>query len=130
MIRDLSNKIFPTLEGMDHQYIGSNQTTTLRITRTLVNNKNRRLHPITIVIQYIIHLILPLVRNTVDQLIVNDHLQDMSGFVFHFCIRLQIAMSNGFNPSAPRIASAEEHAQPCDCLCFVLVCCYGKFRSH
>jgi hypothetical protein len=39
------------------------------------------------------HRLVAVMRNTVNQLANNDHLQDISGFVFHFCIRLQIAMS-------------------------------------
>ena len=48
----------------------------------------------------------------------------ISGFVFHFCIRLQIAMST----RVPQ--RTEEHKVLCECLCFVLVCCYGKFITQ
>jgi hypothetical protein len=60
--------------------------------------------------------------NTVNQL-ANVHLQDISGFVFHFCIRLQIAMFNGFNASAPRTASAAEHN------CVTVLCLFVVMAS-
>ena len=107
---------------MDHQ---SNDN--IKDHQDIVNNKIRRLHRITVVIQYHHPLfILPLVdtnrynsnslfhRHTENQL-ANDHLQDVSGFVFHFCIRLQIAMST----RVPQELCWK--TQLCDCLCFVLV---------
>jgi hypothetical protein len=63
--------------------------------------------------------LVPVMGNAVNQL-ANDHLQDMSGFVFHFCIRLQIAMST-------RVLQRTLLKNIKFC---VNVCCYGKFRSH
>ena len=70
------------------------------------------------------HRLVPVMRNTVNQL-ANDHVQ----LDIRFCLPfLHPTANRHVNPSAPRTASAEEHKVLCDC--FVLVCCYGKFRSH